>query len=209
MSKLLHLCLAASVFAVTSCKDSGEEGQPVDVRLCCYMEFIGAFGNDVENEVKEVVDNVNGGWTWSAPSYSPAADSTSFGDSILRFDAKRFAEEFRTLHDGTEKIVCMTTYQIFDSTSPDSLKIVHGITYPDNQGSVVSAAPFQESDNLVFDYARLILHELAHQYGFEDCSIPQCIMHDHTDRAWIANSKKFCPSCKKRLTEIGWHLEKW
>lgn len=98
MKKLLYLIFACFTVTMYSCKGSGEEElTPVDVRLCCYMEFIGAFGNNVENEVKKVVDNVNGGWTWDSPSNSSAADSTSFGDSILRFDAKLFAEEFRCL----------------------------------------------------------------------------------------------------------------
>lgn len=183
--------------------------QPVDVRLCCYMEFVGAFGNEVENEVKKVVDNVNGSWTWDYPSNSPAADSTSFGDSTLRFDAKRLAEEFRKIQDSTEKIVCMTTYEIFDRTNPNSLEIVHGVTYPDNLGSVVSVAALPQSDDIAFDYTRLILHELAHQYGLNDCNTPNCIMHDHKDKNWITNSKKFCPNCKKQLTLIGWHLENW
>lgn len=208
MKKLLNLALVSCILAMISCKSS-EDVQPVDVRLCCYMEFIGVFGNDVEDEVKKVVDNVNGGWIWSSPSYSSAADCTSFGDSIMRFDAKLFAEEFRSIQDSSEKIVCMTTYEIFDRPSPDSLAIVHGITYPDGLGSVVSVAAFPEIDDIVFDYTRLILHELAHQYGFKDCKTPKCIMQDHSDRDWISSNKKFCPNCKKQLTDIGWHLEYW
>lgn len=209
MKKLLYLVLLSGVLMSISCRGAGEDSQQVDVRLCCYMEFIGAFGNEVENEVKKVVDNVNGTWTWDSPSNSPAADSTSFGDNQLRFDAKRFAEEFRSNQDSTERIVCMTTYQIFDRETSDSLAVVHGVTYPDNLGSVVSVAAFPKSDDLVFDYTRLILHELAHQYGLNDCNTPNCIMHDHKDKNWITNSKKFCPNCKKQLTLIGWHLENW
>lgn len=209
MNKFLYIALASCILAVISCKGVGDEVQPVDVRLCCYMEFIGAFGNDVANEVMKVVDNVNVGWIWNSPSNSMAADSTSFGDTDLRFDAKLLAEEFRGLQDSTEKIVCMTTYEIYDRPTPDSLMIVHGITYPDGLGSVVSVAAFPEIDDIVFDYTRLILHELAHQYGFKDCKNPKCIMQDHSDRDWISSNKKFCPNCKKQLTDIGWHLEYW
>lgn len=205
---VLLLVLLSSIFTMISCKDT-EEVQPVDVRLCCYMEFIGAFGNDVENEVKKVVDNVNSRWIWNSPANSPAADSISFGDNDLRFDAKRFAEEFRSCNDSTEKIVCLTTYEIFDRPKPDSLVIVHGITYPNNLGSVVSVAAIPESDNYVLDYTRLILHELAHQYGLKDCNNARCMMHDHADSRWIGNCKKFCPDCKKQLAVIGWHLEEW
>lgn len=103
----------------------------------------------------------------------------------------------------------MTTYEIFNRPKPDSPEIVHSITFPDNQGSVVSAAAFGKSDDWVFDYTRLILHELAHQYGLDDCQNPKCIMRNHADRGWIANSKKFCPNCKEKLTENGWHIENW
>lgn len=208
-TKTLFATIAVVFLSLISCKGLEEEGHPVDVRLCCYMEFVGIFGNDVETEVMKVVDNVSAGWIWNSPLNSPAADSTSFGDNDLRFDAKLFAEEFRSIQDSTEKIVCMTTYQIFDRSNPDSLAIVHGITYPDNLGSVVSVAAFPESDNLVLDHTRLILHELAHQHGLDDCKETKCIMHDHADAGWIANSRKFCPNCREQLTRIGWHLEEW
>lgn len=215
MKKLLISLFACCLAGLPACKktsiNTGENSEfpPVDVRLCCYGEFFGEFGNSISDEVGKVIDNVNSAMTWDYITNSHAADSTSFGDDKLRINALWFADEFRCLEDSVVKIVCLTTCEIFDCFEREDLKIVNGVTYPDNLGSVVSVAAMTASDNVIFDCTRLVLYELAHQYGAGNCDNPHCVMSNHAEDRWIKQAKSFCPKCKMTLEKEGWHLEKW
>lgn len=202
---VLAMCCLSTIWACTDCSD--KRPTKVDVRLCYYAEFLTISGNEVREEVDKVVGNVNIAMTWDSPLHSPAADTTSFDDKTLRFDARKFAEEFRNHQNGTERLVCMTTYEIFECQDSTNLVIVNGVTYPDIDASVVSVAAMPVSDTLVRDYTRLILHELARQYGIDTCPDKNCLMHSHKDAGWIKNCTKFCSCCREKLTKIGWHLE--
>lgn len=150
---------------------------------------------EIYNKVSKVLLNVK-------LNKSKVMPPNAYYPSRNRFRADSILTWLKMGAKADEKWIAITQVDISTSKGKKVDFGVIGLAY--SPGSACIASNFRIKDKDHFD--KVVLHELAHNFGLPHCSENTCYMRDYNAEDLTTKLEGFCDNCEVKLVAQGWKL---